>query len=257
MEQFERFFKTIIRLRDPEKGCPWDIKQSALSMRSSLIEEAYECVEAINKKDDEHTKEELGDLMLVAFMISYIKEQEGKFSVSDVLETITDKLIRRHPHVFGDASADTAEKVIEQWDDIKQNVEGRRKKDSLMDDIKDYFPPLKQAVSIQKKAAKAGFDWKNVLDIFDKLDEEKNELIEEIYSQDRDSIENEIGDLLFSVVNIARFMKIDPGIALHRTNTKFKERFRFVEKEIKNRGLELNHKNIDEMENLWNKAKDL
>lgn len=255
-KEFDNFLDTIMRLRDPENGCPWDIKQDAVTLRNNLIEEAYECVEAINKKDNEHIKEELGDMLLVAVMIAYIKEQEGKFKVSEVLETVTEKLVRRHPHVFGESSADTAEKVIEQWNDIKENVEGRRKKDSLMDEIKDYLPPLEQAVRMQKKAARVGFDWKNVLDIFEKLDEEKNELLEEIYSQDRERIENEVGDLLFSVVNIARFMKIDPGIALHKTNTKFKERFRFIESGMKKKGLDLDHSNIDEMEKYWNMAKD-
>lgn len=258
LTSFEKFVNTIKALRDPENGCPWDIKQNVDSLRNNLIEEAYECVEAINNKDIEHSKEELGDLMLVALMITYIHEQDKNFTLNETFQTVTEKLIRRHPHVFGgESKADTADEVIKQWDDIKENIEGRRKKDSIIDGIKDYLPPLTQAYKLQKKAAKIGFDWNNVLDIFNKLDEEKDELIEAIYSSDKEEIENEIGDLLFTVINISRYLKVEPGIALHKTISKFKKRFHHIEKEMKNRELALNKENIDLMEKLWNEAKDL
>lgn len=251
------FLKVIKTLRHPEKGCPWDLKQTQETLRNSILEEAYECVEAINNKDNRHVQEELGDIMLVVFLINYINEQDNQFSISDTIQEITRKLIRRHPHVFKEENNLSPDQVVVQWDRIKEDVEGKRKKDSILDDIKEYLPPLVQSYQIQKKAAKVGFDWKNVLDIFDKLDEEKNELLEAIYSGNRNEIEDEIGDMLFSVVNISRFMKVEPNIALLRTITKFKKRFRHIESELKKQGKETGQCTLEEMDELWNDAKKL
>ena len=254
LNAIKEFIEVIIKLRSPN-GCPWDLEQTSLSMRNNLIEEAFECVEAINNQDIDHIKEELGDIFLVAAMIAYINEQEGKFTISDVFDNIKDKLIRRHPHVFGDSNISSSNKVIEQWNDIKENIEGRRKKDSVLDGIKKYLPAMDISEKMQKKASKNGFDWSNLLDIMDKLDEEKSELLEAVYSNDKIKIENEIGDLIFTTINIARFLKIEATPALMRTNYKFEKRFLYMEKEMKKLGKPLAKDNIDMMEKLWNQAK--
>lgn len=252
-DAFEELYNVIKKLRSPE-GCNWDRKQTPSSLRSDLIEETYECIEAIDDKDPEHIKEELGDLFLLVTMISYMHEQEKTFSVSDTLKGITEKLIRRHPHVFGDSAASTPEEIMVQWDQIKTDVEGRKAKDSVLDKVPGGFPPLEKAYELQKKAAKVGFDWQNINDIWDKVYEEIDE-VKEAENQTIEELESEIGDLLFAVVNISRGYKIDPAIALQRTNNKFTKRFHFIEKEMKKENKELSSENFKLMDSFWDKAK--
>ncbi len=253
-EAFNELYAVIKKLRAPD-GCNWDRKQTPSTLRSSLIEETYECIEAIDSNDVCHVKEELGDLFLLVTMIGYMNEQEGNFTVSDSLKGITDKLIRRHPHVFGESNAETPEEIIKQWDQIKTDIEGRKPKDSVLDKVSKGLPPLEKAFEIQKKAAKVGFDWENLNDIWDKVHEEIDE-VKEAENKNLGELESEIGDLIFAVVNISRGYNIDPAVALQRTNNKFTKRFHFIEKEMKKIGKDLNNDNFKIMDSLWDKAKE-
>jgi tetrapyrrole methylase family protein / MazG family protein len=262
-EAFGRLSSIVARLRAPD-GCPWDKEQTPKSLRGSVVEEAYELVEAIDEGDAAHVAEEAGDLFLLATMIPYMHEESGDFSVADVLSGISDKLVRRHPHVFGDASAETSDAVLKQWNEIKEKVEGRRKKDSLLDEVSRALPPLERAYKLQKKAAKAGFDWAEAASVWAKAREELRESEEACEaiaagggasSAERDALEGELGDLLFSAVNLARFLKVDPTIALNAANEKFSRRFRHVEKRMAEAGIKLSAENMARMDSYWDEAK--
>ncbi len=262
-EAFERLYQTIRTLRNPG-GCPWDIEQTPLTLRETLIEEAYETVEAINEGESAHVCEEIGDVFLNAVMLSYMYEQKGDFTVADSLGTVSDKLIRRHPHVFGETAGfagpdsegrtDTAEKVLAQWDVIKRGVEGRAGA-SILDEVSKGMPALERAHKLQKKAAKTGFDWQHLDHVWAKVDEELAELRVAIAEGDRTEIEGELGDLLFAIVNIARHLKIDPGVALTRTNAKFTSRFKYIEKAMKDASLAMDKSNFIQMDLFWDEAK--
>ena len=268
IESFEALFNVIKRLRGPG-GCPWDIAQTPMSMRKSLLEEAYEAADAIEEhhstgQNAEHVKEELGDTLLNVLMISYMYEQEGLFSTADIMKNLTEKLIRRHPHVFGetegyegpesDKKASTPESVLNQWENIKEKIE-RPKAESILDSIPKNFPPMLRALKISKKAAKAGFEWTAIGGLIEKMEEETAEFAEAVKSGSEAAMEDEIGDVFFVAVNAARFLKIDPEMALMHANKKFERRFRFVEAEMKKNGLELLPENGEKMEEFWNKAK--
>jgi tetrapyrrole methylase family protein / MazG family protein len=252
---FGRLYSIVARLRAPD-GCPWDKEQTPKSLRGDVLEEAYELVEAIDEGDPAHVAEEVGDLYMLATMIPYIYEQSGSFTVAEALAGVCEKLVRRHPHVFGDASADTPEAVVKQWDEIKEKVEGRRRKDSLLDGVSRALPPLERAYKLQKKAAKAGFDWADAKGVWAKAREELAEAHEaSVAGGDRGALEEELGDLLFSAVNLSRFLRVDPAIALHAANEKFSRRFRAVEKSMAEAGLELKAANMERMDGFWNAAK--
>jgi tetrapyrrole methylase family protein/MazG family protein len=258
-EAFGRLYSIVARLRAPD-GCPWDREQSPASLRGSVVEEAYELVEAIDEADSAHIAEEAGDVFLLATMISYMHEEAGTFSVADALAGLCDKLVRRHPHVFGDASADTSEEVLKQWNEIKENVEGRRKKDSLLDAVSRALPPLERAYKLQKKAAKVGFDWNRSGEVWAKTREELAEAeqaCEALAAKggDRAALEEELGDLLFSAVNLSRFLDVDPAIALHAANEKFSRRFRHVEKRMAETGTAIRADTMSVMDGYWNEAK--
>jgi tetrapyrrole methylase family protein/MazG family protein len=271
---FEGLYETVVRLRG-EGGCPWDREQTPASLRGDLIEETYECIEAIDEKDSGHIREELGDIFLLAVMLSYMHEQEGLFTVASVLEGITAKLIRRHPHVFGDTRVKDSAEVLQNWAKIKVEQEGRKPKDSLLDEISAALPPLDRAWKLQKKAAKAGFEWPGIEGVFGKLDEELAEVKEallrspsvslpviqakgqssaEIGEADR-RVEEELGDLLFSAVNLCRFLKVEPSVALQQANAKFVKRFKYVEREMKKAGAEMAPGNLSAMDRYWEEAK--
>lgn len=252
MKSYAKLLDILTTLRGPD-GCPWDRKQSADTLKHNLIEESYETIDAIGSGDPDHVREELGDLYLLVTMISIIEEERDAFTVADVLEEVSAKLIRRHPHVFGDVKLESAEEVLKQWNAIKETVEGRDKKDSVLDKVSRGLPPLERALKLQKKASKLGFDWKNLRDVRAKVDEELEELYEA--SGDRAKAEQEMGDLLFSIVNLCRFMEIDPAAALHKTNEKFIRRFKGVERGMAERGLELSAESFDVMDELWNNEK--
>jgi len=265
---FKYFYAVIARLRASD-GCPWDLEQTPSSIRGNIIEEAYELAEAITEDDNPHIKEETGDLYLLATMVGYISQQEGRFSVADSLCDEACKLIRRHPHVFGESDVNSPDQVVRQWNEIKEQVEGRRKKESILDEVNRNLPPLEKAYKLQKKASKVGFDWQQKQDIWNKLEEELEELKEArvIFSEEcesakavdniskKDALEEEFGDLLFTVINAARLYGIDPSIALHRTNEKFSRRFRHVEERMKKQHLEMNQENMNKMDTFWNEAK--
>ncbi|MDR1248580.1 MAG: nucleoside triphosphate pyrophosphohydrolase [Treponema sp.] len=271
---FKALYDTVVRLRAPD-GCPWDREQTPLSLRGDLIEETYECVEAIGEKDPAHVREELGDIYLLATMLAYMHEQEGLFSVEDTLRGITEKLVRRHPHVFGE-SQDGAETlssadVLRNWAKIKVEQEGRAPRDGILDEVSRSLPPLDRANKLQKKAAKAGFDWPDIRGVMDKLEEEIGEVsgaFGELEAVSRraaeaprelercqEALEGELGDLLFSAVNLCRFLKVDPSTALQGANAKFVKRFGHVEKRMKETGQEMKPGNLKAMDVFWEEAK--
>ncbi|MCE5256647.1 MAG: nucleoside triphosphate pyrophosphohydrolase [Spirochaetaceae bacterium] len=253
-EGFTKLYAIVARLR-AEDGCPWDREQSPSSIRNNIIEEAYELVDAITEKDPDHVKEEIGDLLMLGTMTMYMYEQNSSFSAADVFNEAVDKLVRRHPHVFGDSDVATPEQVVLQWNEIKEGKEGRRKKDSILDDVPKHLPPLEKAYKLQKKAAKAGFDWPDSKGVWDKVDEEIGEVQEACEKDTRERLEEEMGDLLFTVVNLSRYHGIDPSLALQQANEKFSNRFHYVEKQLKQEGLVPDSAHVDRMEMLWNKAK--
>jgi tetrapyrrole methylase family protein/MazG family protein len=269
-EAFKALYDTVVALRAPG-GCPWDREQSPISLREDLIEETYECIEAIDEKEPVHIKEELGDLFLLVTMLSYMHEQEGLFSVADTLTVITEKLIRRHPHVFGEVKVKDSAEVLYNWAKIKVEQEGRRPRDSLLDGVSRALPPLERAYTLQKLAAKAGFDWPDIRGVMDKVEEELGEVSTAIgelgainrhaaeapegVKNKRDALERELGDLLFSVVNLCRFLKVEPSAALQRTNTKFVTRFNHVEKRMKETGQEMTAVSLEAMNTFWEETK--
>jgi len=260
---FTRLLSIVQRLRAPD-GCPWDRQQSPATLRAALIEEAWECISAIDAGDDPNMEEELGDLYLLVTMMSWMKEEQGAFTVSSVLSQISEKLVRRHPHVFGTAAADNAEQVLVQWDAIKaQEKAHKASRDagsaaphpSSLDGVPASFPPLERANKLQKKAAKVGFDWPGPEPVWEKIDEELKELRQAIGSGQGEQVEAELGDLLFSVVNLARLLHVDPTLALHRTNVKFDRRFREVERRLAARGTTPRDAGLQAMDALWNQVK--
>ncbi|MDR1839140.1 MAG: nucleoside triphosphate pyrophosphohydrolase [Treponema sp.] len=258
-ESFKALYDTVVKLRGPD-GCNWDREQNPSTLRGALIEETYECLEAIDENDPAHIAEELGDLYLLVTMLSYMHEQEGKFTVSGVLEKINEKLIRRHPHVFGDVKVKDVAEILDNWAAIKVQQEGRKPKESILDEVSSGLPPMDRAFKLQKKAAKVGFDWPDTEGVIAKISEELEEVreaIEDAHDQKQltGKLEEELGDLLFSCINLCRFLKVEPSVALRRTNGKFVERFKYVEKKMKESGREMKKENLDIMDTFWNEAK--
>ena len=245
-EAFARLVEIMQRLRAPG-GCPWDREQSFDTIKPYLLEETYEVMDAIDKRDWQELAEELGDLLLQPVFFAQMASEAGHFDIADSLEAINSKLIRRHPHVFGSGDAKTADDVKKRWDEIKAEEKPRPK--GLLTSIPRALPALVEAQQISSKAAGAGFDWPTIDQVYNKLDEELSELHA---APDRGAAESEIGDILFTLVNIARFLKIDPEQALRKTNAKFRKRFAHVEEGL---GKPLGNATIDEMEALWQDAK--
>ena len=265
-EAFNRLYDIVKRLRG-KNGCPWDREQSPQTLRGDLIEETYECIEAIDEENPAHIREELGDLFLLVTMISYMHQQEGLFSVSDVLNDVSEKLIRRHPHVFGELREEnekgalSSKEVLDTWARIKVEQEGRKPKNSALDEVSGALPPLDRAFKLQKKAAKLGFDWPTIQGVLGKLREELAEAetalaaAPDSENDGKSALEEELGDLLFSAINLCRFLKIEPSLALQRTNAKFIKRFKYVEKKMKECGKTMEAANLEIMDSFWNEAK--
>ena len=252
------------KLRGPD-GCPWDKEQDFNSLKPMLVEEVYEVLEAIENGDFEGMSEELGDLLLHVVFHAHLGKEAGQFDINTVIDTISDKLIRRHPHVFGNESASTAEEVIKNWETIKAREKTQKLKNgsaeqrSLLEGIPSKLPAIHEAHQISSRAARVGFDWPDLEGIFDKLQEEVKELKDVISAAGdggrRERLEDEIGDMLFVIVNIARYLKIDSESALKRANRKFKSRFQYMEGELAKQGKTLEQTPLEEMEALWQKAK--
>jgi len=248
MEEFGRLVEVVARLR---RECPWDRKQTHESIRPYLIEEAYEVAEAIGSGDDGELKEELGDLLLQVVFHARMAEERGAFSVGDVVKGLVEKLVRRHPHVFGEVEVEDAEEVLERWEEIKKK-EGR---ESLLDGVPRSLPALLRARRVQEKASKVGFDWERAEGALGKLGEELGELEDAMRSGDRVRAEEELGDLLFSVVNLSRFLGLDPEWALHKAIDKFVARFKKVEEELAERGRDPREATLEEMDRIWDETK--
>jgi tetrapyrrole methylase family protein/MazG family protein len=253
MSSFERFQEIIAHLRAPE-GCPWDRKQTHESLRRYLIEEAYEVLEAIDNGDAQALAEELGDLLLQIVLHTQIAIDDGEFFMADVLRHINSKMIRRHPHVWGDVGVSGAEQVVSNWEALKkqEHAEKGKVRASILDGVPKGLPALLQAAAYQSKAAKVGFDWNNVQDVLTILREEIDEVLA---AQTDDERALEMGDVLFSVVNWARWLKIEPETALRATSAKFYRRFCYIETTLAEQGRDINTAGLDELESLWQAAK--
>lgn len=241
-------------LRHPG-GCPWDIEQTHQSIKRDLIEETYEVIEAINKDDKVLLQEELGDLLMQIVFHSGIETDSGNFDFDDVCDGICKKMIIRHPHVFGDVNADTVDKVLVNWDAIKMETKGQKTVTDAMLSVPRELPALIRAEKIQKKAAKAGFDWDDVSGAVDKLYEEIGELKQAIENGDRDNLTEEFGDFLFSAVNTSRFIKVDAELALTAASDKFLNRFEGVEKKAKERNINMTEAPLEVLDALWDEVK--
>lgn len=249
-------FRGIIALLRGKGGCPWDIEQTHESIRRNLLEEAYEACEAIDSGDTEHLKEELGDLLMQVLFHSNIEEEKGGFSLDEVADAACKKLIFRHPHVFGEVKVSGSDDVIVNWDELKRKEKSQSTVAKSLVDVAESLPALWRAEKIQKKAKKVGFDWPSVDGALEKLREEIAEYGEAATLEDSARIEEELGDILFSVVNVARFEGVDPETALHKSCEKFIRRFGFLEKAANDEGKTLSGMSLDEMEALYQCAKD-
>jgi len=248
MKEFDEFVSIMRRLR---KECPWDKEQTHESLKKHFIEEAYEALDAVDRKNFEDLKGELGDVALQVVFHSLIAEEEEKFTLEEVFTTINEKLIRRHPHIYGDAVVNSGAEQSALWDKIKM-TEGRL---SLLDGIPNHFPALMKAEKVQKKAAKVGFDWSKKEDVWKKVEEELNELQTAIASNNQEQTDKEFGDVLFSLVNYARFINVDPEESLHSTIQKFTSRFQYIEQKLLEQQKDIHNTSLEEMDALWNEAK--
>ena len=256
-QRFARLVEIMARLRAPD-GCPWDREQTFDSIKPYLVEETYEVMDSIDARDWPELTAELGDLMLQSVFFAQMAAEEGRFTISDSLDAINQKLVRRHPHVFADGAARTSGQVKERWDEIKKEEKQSQGRDTrqLLGSISRSAPALVEAQQLTARAATVGFDWENPEQVLDKLNEELGELAEARRSAPREEIENEIGDLLFVLVNLARFLKVDAEQALRKTNAKFRKRFGYLERKLAEQGRSPKQASLGEMEALWQEAKN-
>ena len=253
MTAFENLCEIVAKLRAPG-GCPWDREQNHESLLAAVIEEAYEVTEAARAKDDAHFREELGDLLLLVVMHAEIARETGRFNIDEVIDKVSDKLVRRHPHVFGTSDARDSGAVLKQWEAIKRE---EKKSDShFLASLPKALPALMRAQKAQSKAARVNFDWADLRDVVAKIEEEVREIKEAIASRDRARMEDEIGDLLFAVVNLARKCKIDAESALQGGTDKFVTRFNQLENELRAQGKRLGDVDLAEMDEIWNRIKN-
>ena len=257
----QSLLEIMARLRDPQSGCPWDIEQDFNSIAPYTIEEAYEVADAIEQKDYQELRLELGDLLLQVVFHAQMAKEQALFDFSDVVAGINEKLIRRHPHVFSDQSFDDAEAVLVNWEAEKQKERHAKglHQEGLLDSVTLGLPALARACKLQKKASKVGFDWPNPEPVLDKIKEEVEEVEHELQQQpiQQGRLEAEIGDLLFAVVNLARHHKIDPEQALRRSNQSFKDRFGYIESELKRQSLDWSECSLHQLDILWDQAKQV
>lgn len=267
MHKLEDLLYLMARLRDPQNGCPWDLKQSYATIVPYTLEEAYEVADAIERGDFYHLREELGDLLFQVVYYAQLAREEGRFEFDAVVDGITTKLIRRHPHVFPDGDlygepdpAKLEEAAVKQrWEELKAEERAAKAAEpvqlSLLDDVPNALPALSRAAKLQKRASQVGFDWADALPVVDKVREELDEVLEAMAGGDTEAQAEEVGDLLFVVVNLARKLKVDPETALRAANAKFERRFRYIETALRDQGRTLEDSNLEEMDELWGAAK--
>lgn len=252
-EQMEAFGRLLDVMDELREKCPWDKKQTNESLRSNTIEETYELCDALIRNDDENIRKELGDLLLHIIFYAKIGQEKGAFDIKDVCQSLCDKLIYRHPHVFGDDPADTSQQVEQSWEQLKLKEKGGNK--TVLEGVPSSLPSIVKAQRIQDKARNVGFDWEDRDQVWDKVHEELNELKDEINVMNPVSMENEFGDLLFSIINAARLYKVDPDHALEKTNQKFIRRFNYLEQHTIQQGRSLQEMTLEEMDEIWDEAK--
>jgi len=255
-QKFDRLVAIMARLRAPD-GCPWDLEQNFDSIRKYTLEETYEVLDAIDRRDFDDLRDELGDFLLQAVFYAQMASEEKHFGIGDCLDAINEKLVRRHPHIFGDGDAKTEGEVLKRWNEIKAEERKLKpeKPQGLLDGVPRALPALVEAQQVTSRAAGVGFDWENAGQVLEKLHEELAEFDAACKNGAQDHIEDELGDLLFVIVNMARFVKVDPEQALRRTNAKFRRRFGHIEGRLKEQGRTVKGTSIDELEALWQEAK--
>jgi tetrapyrrole methylase family protein/MazG family protein len=254
-EGFQHLVDLMATLRGPN-GCPWDRKQTPGSLKPFLVEECYEVVDALEDGSPEKIREELGDLLFQIVFHARIAEEQGQFTMADVITGIHEKMVRRHPHVFGDKRLSTDKEVLANWEEIKKKEKGNQGRQSVLEGVPKELPSLLRAHRLQERAARVGFDWTHLNEVLPKLDEEITEFKDSLKAEDAVKIEEELGDLFFTLVNVSRFLGVNPDEALRKTISKFIHRFRIIEESAANAGRSLNDMTLDEMEALWQNAKN-
>jgi MazG family protein len=256
-EAVKNLYTILTLLRSPE-GCPWDREQTPADVSRALLDETYEYIDALDEQDIQSCSEEIGDILLNAFMITRIHEESGDFTPVQAINSVCAKLVRRHPHVFSDAEAADSMEVLDLWNSIKENVEGKKSHDDdFFSRVPKSLPKLEEAWEIQKKMRKVGFDWPDIEGVLAKVDEEHKELLQAIENIDQDPlhVEEELGDLLFAVVNLARYLKLSPSVALHKSNKKVRTRFNKLAKRGSDRHIPLSWENVDALNDIWEEIK--
>jgi tetrapyrrole methylase family protein/MazG family protein len=253
-DNFKDLVALMAKLRGPD-GCPWDRKQTPESLKPFLVEECYEVIDALDEGVPHKIKEELGDLLFQIIFHARIAEERGQFTMHDVIAANLEKMVRRHPHVFGDAELATDKEVLANWEEIKKKEKGYEERTSVLEGVPRHLPSLLRAHSLQERAARVGFDWSRIDEALPKLDEEMAEFKESLKKEDSAGIEEELGDIFFILVNISRFLGVNPEDALRKTISKFIRRFRYIEEHAANSGKTLNDMTLDEMERLWQESK--
>ncbi len=259
MDNLKDLLKIMEKLRHPKEGCAWDLEQDFKSIAPYTIEEAYEVAEAIELNDMDGLKDELGDLLFQVIFLARIAQERGTFDFNDVVDAISDKMIRRHPHIFADQTYRTSEQQTKAWEDQKEQERAQKDhKTSILDGVTVGMPAFNRAVKLQNRAARVGFDWPKTSQVIDKLNEEMAELSAELVAnqQDQDKIEEEFGDMMFVYANLARHLKINPETALKRANDKFTNRFKKIEQYIENEQKSFDQYSLDQLEEFWIKAKE-
>jgi len=257
LTDISKLIDLMARLRAPD-GCPWDMEQTLKTLVPFIIEEAYEVVSAIDSANMAEVKDELGDLLFQVVFASRIAEEAGDFSMQDVIDNCVEKMVRRHPHVFGDSTADSSAEVLAHWAQIKKEEKKKAgAPEGLLSGIPEVLPALLRAHKVSQKAAKVGFDWQDIQEVFVKVDEEMGEFKKEVLARNAVGMEEEFGDLLFSLVNVGRFIEVNPEDALRKTISKFIGRFSHIEQKMAENGEDLSTASMEEMDRLWNEAKGL
>ena len=256
MDEISRLKEIMVQLRDPQTGCPWDLKQDLSTLPPFILEEAYEVVDAIERNDTDDIRDELGDLLLQVVFSAQLASEDNKFDFEAIAKSISDKLVRRHPHVFGDEKFETDEQRAAFWEQskIEERKEKQKSEDdtSILDSVTVGLPSLSRAQKLQKRASKVGFDWQQIEPVFEKINEE----LQEVREASPEELEEEIGDLLFSVVNLSRHLKIDAEEALRKGNQKFMRRFQYIERQVEKNQFTLEQCSLEKLDQLWDQAKE-